>query len=145
MELEDQNPLFQWLMNKLHDFPSLNHVVMRLLFQGQGIAYNADDISVQNAQMSGFVKIENSMVLLANRIFEMRLYNKFLLDFTEQNSEIYSEGSRQKNQFVIDGHLNVRLVLEKFAETFNDLYGDQNESFLEDTGRKYGQCENNQK
>lgn len=43
--------------------------------------------AVQNAQMFGFVKVKNSVVLLANRIFEMRLYNKFLLDLKEQNRE----------------------------------------------------------
>ncbi len=137
MLLEDQNPLFQSLMNKLNDFPELNRVIVRLLFLGQGIAYNPDDVSVQNAQMFGFVKIKNSEVLLANRIFEMRLYNKFLLDFKEQNSSIYTESARQKNQFTVDGHLNVRLVLEKFIETFHDLYGEPDEAFLEDEGRKY--------
>lgn len=137
MLLEDSNPLFQSLMNKLTDFPELNQVISRLLFQGQSIAYNPDDSAVQNARMFGFVKIKDSTVLLANRLFEMRLYNKFLLDFKEQSSEIYTEGSRQKNQFIVDGYLNVRLVLEKFIETFDYLYGDQNESFLEDTGRKY--------
>ena len=67
----------------------------------------------------------------------MRLYNKFLLDYKEQNSVIYTEGSRQRNQFIVDGHLHVRLVLEKLVEAFDSLYGDQNETFLEDAGRKY--------
>ena len=129
--------MFESLMDKLNVFPELQQVIRRLLFQGQGIAYNADDIAVQNARMFGFVKVENSSVLLANRIFETRLYNKFLLDFKEQNSEIYTEGSLQKNQFIVSGHLDVRLVLEKFVETFDFLYGDQNETFLEDEGRKY--------
>lgn len=137
MLLEDNNSLFQSLMNKLTDFPELNQVIIRLLFQGQSIAYNADDTAIQNARMFGFVKVQNSMVLLANRIFEMRLYNKFLLDFKEQNNDIYMKSSCQKNQFIINNHLNVRLVLEKFIETFDYLYGDQDESFLEDTGRKY--------
>lgn len=70
-------------MNKLADFPELNRVILRLLFQGQGIAYNADDAAVQNKQMFCFVKVKNSLVLPANRLFEMRLYNKFLLDFKE--------------------------------------------------------------
>ncbi len=137
MLLEDNNPLFQSLINKLTDFQDLNRVIMRLLFQGQSIAYNVDDKAVQAALMFGFVKIRNSVVLLANRIFEMRLYNQYLLDYKEQDSKIYDEGSRQKNQFIIQGHLNVRRILEKFAETFDFLYGDQNETFLEDTGRKY--------
>lgn len=51
--------------------------------------------------------------------------------------KIYSEGAKYKNQFIVDGHLNVRKVLEKFVETFDFLYGDQGEAFHEDTGRKY--------
>lgn len=137
MLLEDDNPLFQSLMNKLNDFPELNHVISQLLFQGKDIAYNADDPAVQNAKMFGFVKIINSNVLLANRIFEMRLYNRLLLDFKEQNNEIFTESMRYKNQFVIDGHLDIRRILEKFVEIFDYLFGDEHESFLEDTGRKY--------
>lgn len=137
MLMEDDNPLFQSLMNKLNDFPELNQLLVKLLFQGQSIAYNVDSIAVQHARMFGFVKATDSVVLPANRIYEMRLYNKFLLDYKEQNSVIYTEGSRQRNQFIVDGHLHVRLVLEKFVEAFDSLYGDQNETFLEDAGRKY--------
>lgn len=135
--LEEPGPLFQSLMNKLNDFPELSQVILQLLFLGKSIAYNPDDTAVQNARMFGFVKVKDSAVLLANRIFEMRLYNKFLLDFKEQNTELYTEGLRQKNQFIVGGHLDVRKILEKFVEAFDFLYGDQNESFYEDTGRKY--------
>ena len=48
-------------------------MIVRLLFQGQSIAYNADDVAVQNAIMFGFVKISHSTVQIANRIFESRL------------------------------------------------------------------------
>lgn len=135
--LKDQNSLFESLIGKLNDFPELNEVISRLLFQGQNIAYNPDDLAIQTAQMFGFIKTIDSNIVIANRIFEIRLYNNYLLKFDEQNSAIYSEGSRQKNQFIIDGRLNMRRVLEKFVEAFDDLYGDQNETFLEDVGRKY--------
>lgn len=135
--LKDQNSLFESLIGKLNDFPELDKVISKLLFQGQSIAYNPDDLAIQTAQMFGFVKVINSDVVIANKIFETRLYNNYLLKFDEQNSDIYSEGSKQKSQFIIDGHLNVRRVLEKFVETFDYLYGDQDETFLEDAGRKY--------
>lgn len=31
----------------------------------------------------------------------------------------------------------MRRILEKFVETFDDLYGDQNATFLEEAGRRY--------
>lgn len=137
MLLEDQNPLFASLISKINEFEELNGVIVRLLFQGQSVAYNADDVAVQNAIMFGFVKISHSTVQIANRIFESRLYNWYLLGYQEQNSEIYAQGVRQKNQFFTDGFLNVRLVLEKFVEAFHDLYGEKNRTFLEDEGRRY--------
>jgi len=86
MLLEDDNPLFESLMGKLNLLPELNAVIPRLLFQGQSIAYNADDSAVRNARMFGFVKIQNSTVQIANRIFEARLYNRYLLDHRGLNS-----------------------------------------------------------
>lgn len=137
MLLDDQNPLFESLIGKLNDFPELNHIISNLLFQGRSIAYNPDEKAIQNARMFGFVKVVNSEVLLANRIFETRLYNYFLLRFSEQSSDIYFESSRQKSQFIVDGHLNMRRILEKFVVHFTEIYGSRDEKFLEEEGRQY--------
>lgn len=51
--------------------------------------------------------------------------------------EIYAASLMDKNQFIVNGCLNMRLILEKFVVHFHDLYGDQNETFLEEEGRKY--------
>lgn len=135
--MEDVNPLFDSLTGKLRQYPELNVILSRLLFQGERIPYNADDTAVRDARMFGFVKVRDSSVQIANRIFEMRLYNRYLLDYKEQDIEIYAEGSRQRNQFFSDGHLNVRRILEKFVETFDFLYGEKDTTFLEDEGRRY--------
>lgn len=58
--------------------------------------------------------------------------NNDLLD-----SKVYDAGQQDKNQFIRNGHLNMELVLEKFVMHFDDLYGDQNAKFYEDTGRRY--------
>ena len=73
----------------------MNKVISRHLFQGQPIAYDADDPIVRNARMFGFVEVHNSMVQIANRIFETRLYNRYLSNYKEQNSDIYIGGSRE--------------------------------------------------
>lgn len=135
--LEEDNPLFESLMNKLYDYPELNPVISRLLFRGEKIPYNADDSVMKDALMFGFVKVQDSSVQIANRIFETRLYNKFLLNSREQCGNMFAEGSRQKSQFIVDGYLNIRRVLEKFVETFDFLYGDRDETFVEDEGRRY--------
>ena len=51
-----------------------------------------------------------------------------------------SEGKasqRDRSQFMIDGHLNMRRILEKFVEHFHDLYKNCDETFIEDIGRKF--------
>ena len=135
--LNDKNPLFDSLFGKLNDYPELDRIISQLLFQGKRIGYSPDDPAMQIALMFGFAKVKGSDLMIANRIFETRLYNNYLLKFDAQSSDIFSEGIRQKNQFLVNGHLNMRRVLEKFIETFDYLYGDQNETFLEDTRRKY--------
>ena len=67
---------------------------------------------------------------ISNRIFEMRLYNYFLSIPQIQDNKLYDIGSQDKNHFINNGKLNMKLVLQKFVEHFNELYGDQDESFL---------------
>ena len=87
--------------------------------------------------MFGFVKNENGVLVVSNRIFETWLYNLYLSSADMQKKEIYAASLLDKNQFITNGYLNMRLVLEKFVQHFDDLYGDSDETFLEDEGRKY--------
>ena len=91
---------------------------------------------IETAEMFGFIKNENGSAVISNRIFETVLYNLFIAE-EYMDSKIYDAGLREKSQFVRGGHLNMRKVLEKFVETFDYLYGDQNEGFLEEAGRRY--------
>ena len=76
------------------------------------------------------------MCVIANRIFEMVLYNMFLSEEAVY-SDMAEEAFRNKPMFVQKGRLNMKLVLEKFVEYFSDLYGDQGQRFYEDDGRRY--------
>ena len=137
MLLEENNPLFDSLINKLYQFPELKAVISRHLFQGQSIAYDADDPIVRNARMFGFLEVHNSMVQIANRIFETRLYNYFLTLPEALNRDMCKLAVLDKNLFVQDGQLDVERILEKFVIYFNDIYGDQGQRFMEEDGRRY--------
>lgn len=134
--LSEKNTLFESLVNKLTDYPELKNVLYELLFTGKAIPYNPLNKYIETAEMFGFIKHENGSAVISNRIFETVLYNLFISE-EYMDSKIYDAGLREKNQFVSGGHLNMRKVLEKFVETFDYLYGDQNESFLEEAGRRY--------
>ncbi len=134
--LSEKNTLFESLVNKLTDYPELKNVLYELLFTGKAILYNPLNKYIETAEMFGFIKHENGSAVISNRIFETVLYNLFISE-EYMDSKIYDAGLREKNQFVSGGHLNMRKVLKKFVETFDYLYGDQNESFLEEAGRRY--------
>lgn len=89
------------------------------------------------AVMLGFLKEQEGVAVIANRIFEMRLYNLYLSAAQMQESEIYRISLQDRNQFPDGGQLNMRLVLEKFVLHFHEIYGDRDLGFLEEEGRKY--------
>ena len=137
MLLAEKNTLFESLIGKLHDYPDLNMMLRTLLFTGRSFSYSADGSVTDIASMFGFIKNKNGNVAVSNRIFETRLYNYYLSEDEMQNTEIYKASLNDKNQFIVNGHLDMRRILERFAVHFNDIYGDRGEKFLEEEGRQY--------
>lgn len=128
-------PLFESLIGKLEDNKSLRKLLYGILFKGQKIPYNPDDATIDDAFMYGFVKNEHGLISVANRVFEVRIYNWFIsLETTD--SQIFAEGVNDKSQFIHGSQLNMDLILEKFILHFNDIYGAQPDKFKEDDGRK---------
>ena len=130
-----KTPLFESLIGKLEDNASLRKLMYGILFKGQKIPYNPDDATIDDAFMYGFVKNEHGLIAVANRVFEVRVYNWFIsLETTD--SPIFAEGVNDKSQFIIGNKLNMERILEKFIQHFNDIYGSQPDKFKEDDGRK---------
>lgn len=134
--MNENNTLFQSLTGKLTDYPELRTVLYELLFTGKPIPYVPQNQYIDIAAMFGFIKNDNGTAVISNRIFESVLYNLFISEEFAA-SKMYDAGIQDRNQFIINGHLDVRRILEKFVETFDYLYGDKEEAFLEDTGRRY--------
>ena len=135
--LNEKNTLFESLTGKLEAYPGLKKIIYAILFRGESMGYNPDDRSIDIAVMFGFIKITNESISIANRIFETRLYNYFLTTDKLIGDQIYQTALQNKNQFIQNGHLNMRLVLEKFVIHFHDVYGDSDKKFYEEDGRRY--------
>ena len=139
MLLTENNTLFESLIAKLVDYPELNRMLSDLLFLGKEISYNPTSQAIQLALMFGFIKNEGGKAVPANRIFDTLLYNHFLSMEELRDTDIYKAALEDKNQFITDGRLNMRKVLEKFTDHFQELYGNSKESFAEEEGRRiYG-------
>ena len=52
-----------------------------------------------------------------------------------QNSSIFRAASNNKSQFIRNGRLDMDVVMKKYVEHFDSIYGDKNLEFDEDEGR----------
>ena len=133
--LEEKNTLFDDMGKKLTDVPGLDQMLRSILFDGKRISYSPDDYATELGMMFGYLKNEKGIVMVSNRIFETRLYNRYLSESVKK-SAIADVASMGKNQFVADGVLNMDLVMEKFMVHFTRIYGDSDTKFLEENGRR---------
>lgn len=132
--LAEENTLFESLDNKLVDYPKLKEMLEDLLLKGQAIEYVPWDMGIRMAVMFGFIKIENGFAIVANRLFEIRLYNSLLAEQARQ-MEVLPYAAEEKNPFIINGQLDMERVIQKFAAYYTEIFGHSNEKFLEDHGR----------
>lgn len=135
--LSEKNTLFDSLNYKLEDYPELERVICKLLFNGERIVYNPDVEEIETAMLFGFVKRDGPTVMIANRIFETRLYNRFLTSSEWKENSMTQASFSDKNGFVVDGSLNMRRILERFTQHFQELYGDEDGRFVEEYGRRF--------
>ncbi len=134
--VKDDNPLFESIWGKLEANPELKKLINDLLFNGASMPYIATSPYIKDAAMYGFIKNENDRAVISNRIFEAVLYNNFIAESFVSN-KMYLEGERERNQFFVEGHLDMKRVLTKFVEAFTEVYDVDDEDFLESVGRKY--------
>lgn len=124
------------MIRQLSEYPELKQMLNALLFQGKRVTFNPDNSVISLASMFGYIVNRQGSIQVANRIFEMRLYNFFLSE-EELKNAMYDEAQRSKSQFISEGRLDMRKVLEKFVLHFSDIYGDNDEKFIEEYGRKF--------
>lgn len=134
--LKENTPLFDSMVKQLNIYKGLRNMIEEILYQGKEVFYSPDVESINMGMMFGLLKEKNNHVVISNRIFEMRFLNMFIAEEAVK-SEAYRYGQRDKNQFIRDSRLNMDLVLEKFVEYFTELYGENDERFVEAYGRKF--------
>jgi len=134
--LKRNTPLFDSMAKQLDSYGELREMIEEIIYQGRQISFSPMEKSVNLGVMFGFLKEENGCVAVANRIFEMALLNMFAAQEAVR-SEAFRYGQRDKNQFIQSGRLDMELVLRKFVVHFTDIYGGDDERFIEEQGRKF--------
>lgn len=131
-----KTPLFDSMAKQLDTYPDMREMLEDIIYQGKRIPFSPDTKSISMGVMFGFLKDRGSQVIVSNRIFEMRMLNMFAAEESVSNSA-FRYGENNKPQFVNETGLNMELVLGKFVEYFTDIYGDNDEKFVEAYGRKF--------
>lgn len=131
-----KTPLFDSMVKQLDAYPDMREMLEDIIYQGKRIPFSPDTKSISMGVMFGFLKDRGGQVIVSNRIFEMRMLNMFVAE-ESLSSSAFRYGENNKPQFVSETGLNMELALEKFVEYFTDIYGDNDEKFVESYGRKF--------
>lgn len=136
MILSEDSTLFESLMGKLENYPHLKDQLRRILLRGETIAHLPDDEEQKQLRMYGFIVNNHNTVAIANRIFEMRLYQYFIGE-SRQNEKLKQLAAAEKSIFVMeDGWLDVPKIMDHFITEHNRIHEGQTEKFLEEEGRE---------
>lgn len=134
--LVENNALFQSLTAKLVNFPELKESLRGILMEGERLVWSSHQDDIAQMGMYGFIRNDDGAVRIDNRIFEMMLYNMFLSEEDLRSNVFSREGDLARNIFVLDGSLNMRLVLERFIQTYHQVFGPLTDRFAEKDGRE---------
>ncbi|MCL2058738.1 MAG: AAA-like domain-containing protein [Oscillospiraceae bacterium] len=131
--LDEHNTLFDDLIKNMENDKPLHDFIQDLLFVGRDMKFNLDNQMVSLGHMYGFLKKgERSKTIIANRIFENRLYEYFL----SKNYTTTREIAMVLQQDVVqDGQFDMSLCLRKFADHYAEIWSERDEKFIEREGR----------
>lgn len=133
---DNKDPLFGSIMGKLVNIPQLKRQLRDILMKGDVVAWLPDDEEQKMLFMYGFIVNDHNTVKIANRLFEMRLYQYFLGE-SRRNEDFRSDALLNKSIFIDENHaLKIPLILEHFVETQKRVHGDADDTFLEEEGRE---------
>lgn len=133
---DGNDTLFGSLMGKLTNIPRLKSQLRRVLMQGSVISWKPDDIEQKLLWMYGFIVNHHNTVRIANRLFEMRLYQYFLGE-SDKNEAFQKDALAHKSIFINEDHtLNMPVIMQHFVDAQRMIHGDKDEKFLEEEGRE---------
>jgi len=133
--LVEQNTLFVDVFKNLENNKELHDFIYGLLIVGETGNYTTDDPVINTGLMYGFLKKSRDRVVIANRIFEIRMTNYFISkDSRKQGRTSYV----LQSDIVKDGKFNMELCLRKFADHYAEIYNEKDiadRKFFERHGR----------
>ena len=130
--LLETNTLFDDLSKNLENNQELYKYIYDLLIVGKRMNFSADNPVINWAVLYGYVKNSNSVSVISNRIFELRL-TEYLIskDNMAAGKRIYGT----ENDVLYDGRFNMEFCLRNFARYYRELFSERDVDFIEEYGR----------
>ncbi len=132
--LNESNTLFDDMFKRIAENNSLSDMLCDILFSGKSYAFTRYDYETDIGTMFGLVANHEGQLVISNRIYETMLYNYFLHRYRKSGK--YASPDYDRNQFINNGQLDMDLVMRKFVDYFTEIYGDSEQSFIEENGRR---------
>lgn len=133
--LKEGSLLFEHMVKQLDIYKELRDMIEDILYRGRRIPFSPEQKSINLGVMFGFLKEADGQVAVANRMFEMCLLNLFAAE--ESRSDVFVQGESDRIQFIKNERLDMDLVLKKFVEYFDEIYGSSDAKFIEAQGRRF--------
>ncbi|GBU25290.1 hypothetical protein R83H12_01933 [Fibrobacteria bacterium R8-3-H12] len=128
--LKEKNTLFDDIGKNLQSNEDLNNLIYNMIIGGIQVAYNNIDPNIDIGLTFGFLAEKENGVAIANKIFEMLLYNYFISISITSSKKVVID--RVLPSSVIEnGKFNMELAIKKFTEHYYELYSESKIKFLE--------------
>ncbi len=127
--------LFDDMVKQLMEYPKLKKIIQDILFCGTTYPFERDNHLINLGVTFGFVKEAHGTVAIANRIFETKLYDLFLSEMI-MDDVLHQAVPTEHSQFVVNGMLQMKLIMKNFYRHYTEIYGNSDLKFVEKQGRK---------
>lgn len=131
-----KNTLFDDLIKNIENNKELKDLVISILYDGYSYSFNMADPVIETGVMLGILSEKEHKAAISNVMFETYLYD-YIVSIKSREIKKYEP---EQNQFIRNGRLDMRRVLEKFQELMYSEYRQADEKFTEQQGRLLFLC-----
>ncbi|AGF59149.1 energy-coupling factor transporter ATP-binding protein EcfA2 [Clostridium saccharoperbutylacetonicum] len=132
--LYEKNTLFDSLIKNLENNEDFKKFIEKIVLSGEEIVYVPSDSLISLGELYGFIKQENNICKIHNRIFEQYIYNH-LTSIKARESENISNYNFRENFLTLDNGLDFEKVLLNYQKFMKEQYSNKDEKFIEYHGR----------
>ena len=111
--LSGTNTLFDDLIKNLENHPEFRNLVEAVLARGEEIPFVPSNPEIARGVMYGIFRKSEQRLAISNQIFETYIY-EYLISVNKTREFMHPKYS-DKSQYVRNGKLNMRKVLEQFS------------------------------